>query len=81
MPIAVPRKPSGMLEAEQQRAGHGGRAHQAAHDAAAEFDALRNQVEFSVTSEGLRIELVDETQSSFFDSGSSVLRGESDRAS
>ena len=38
---------------------------------------LRDQVEFTVTPEGLRIELVDADQSSFFDSGSSVLRGES----
>jgi chemotaxis protein MotB len=34
-------------------------------------------VELSVTSEGLRIELVEKTGSSFFDTGSSVLRGES----
>jgi len=32
-----------------------------------------------VTSEGLRIELVDRSQSSFFDSGSSVLRPETER--
>jgi chemotaxis protein MotB len=38
---------------------------------------LRDQVEFSVTPEGLRIELVDADESSFFSSGSSVLRGES----
>ena len=38
---------------------------------------LRDQVEFTVTPEGLRIELVDADESSFFDSGSSVLRGES----
>ena len=44
-----------------------------------EFGALRDQVEFTVTPEGLRIELVDRNQSSFFDSGSSVLRGESVR--
>jgi len=34
-------------------------------------------VEIAVTAEGLRIELVERTGSSFFDSGSSVLRGES----
>jgi chemotaxis protein MotB len=38
---------------------------------------LRDQVEFTVTPEGLRIELVDADESSFFDSGSSLLRGES----
>lgn len=42
-----------------------------------EFARLRNQIEFFVTSEGLRIELIDRLQSSFFDNGSSVLRGES----
>lgn len=44
-----------------------------------EFAKLRDQVEFSVTSEGLRIELVERTGSSFFDSGSAVLRGEAER--
>src|SRR5690606_29319508 len=43
------------------------------------FAQLRNQVEFAVTTEGLRIELVDHNGSSFLDSGSSVLRGESER--
>ena len=41
------------------------------------LEALRDQVEFTVTPEGLRIELIDDDDSSFFDSGSSVLRGES----
>jgi chemotaxis protein MotB len=40
---------------------------------------LRDQIEFKITAEGLRIELVDKSGSSFFDSGSSVLRGESVR--
>src|SRR5262249_12429229 len=43
---------------------------------APEFAQLRDQVEMSVTAEGLRIELVERTGSSFFDSGSAVLRGE-----
>lgn len=42
------------------------------------FDTLRDQVQFSVTPEGLRIDLVDKASSSFFDSGSAVLRGESE---
>jgi chemotaxis protein MotB len=41
--------------------------------------SLRDQIEFTITAEGLRIELVDRAGSSFFDSGSSVLRGESAR--
>ena len=39
--------------------------------------SLRDQIEFTVTSEGLRIELVEKNGSSFFDTGKSVLRGES----
>jgi chemotaxis protein MotB len=44
---------------------------------AREFASLRDQVELSVTTEGLRIELVERNGSSFFDSGSALLRGES----
>jgi chemotaxis protein MotB len=40
--------------------------------------SLRDQIELSVTPEGLRIELVDEDQSSFFDSGSPRLSGVAD---
>ncbi len=40
---------------------------------------LRNQIEFQVTAEGLRIELLEGDGSSFFDSGSAALRGESVR--
>jgi chemotaxis protein MotB len=43
------------------------------------FATLRDQVKFSVTSEGLRIDLVDKQASSFFDSGSAALRGESEQ--
>jgi chemotaxis protein MotB len=38
---------------------------------------LRDQIEFTLTAEGLRIELIDRAGSSFFDAGHSVLRGES----
>ena len=44
-----------------------------------EFAALRDQIEMSITAEGLRIELSDKSGSSFFDSGSALLRGESVR--
>jgi chemotaxis protein MotB len=44
-----------------------------------EFATLRDQIEFVVTPEGLRIELVERSGSSFFDSGSAALRGESER--
>jgi chemotaxis protein MotB len=44
-----------------------------------EFASLRDQIEMSVTPEGLKIDLIDRTGSSFFDSGSALLRGESVR--
>jgi len=47
--------------------------------AAAGIATLRDQIEFTFTSEGLRIELIERTGSSFFDSGSALLRGESVR--
>ena len=78
MPLAVPRKPSGMLEAEQ-RALITAAEHIKQHMMQIGSQQLRDQVELSVTSEGLRIELVDRSQSSFFDSGSSVLRPETER--
>jgi chemotaxis protein MotB len=43
-----------------------------------DFKTLRDQIEFIITSEGLRIELVERSGSSFFDSGSALLRGESE---
>ena len=46
---------------------------------APELKQLRDQIEFQVTSEGLRIELLEKDGSSFFDSGSAMLRGESVR--
>ncbi|MFN7914080.1 MAG: flagellar motor protein MotB [Vicinamibacterales bacterium] len=44
-----------------------------------EFASLRDQIEMTVTAEGLRIELSDRSGSSFFDSGSALMRGESGR--
>jgi chemotaxis protein MotB len=70
------RKPNGMLEAEQ-RALLSAAERIREHTLSREFAALRDQVELSVTAEGLRIELVERHGSSFFDSGSSVLKGES----
>jgi len=46
---------------------------------AAGIATLRDQIEFTFTSEGLRIELIERAGSSFFDSGSALLRGESVR--
>jgi len=78
MPMAVPRQPNGLLEAEQQ-ALVSAAEHIRQHMMHAGRDGLGRQVEFAVTAEGLRIELVDRSGSSFFDTGSSVLRGESER--
>jgi chemotaxis protein MotB len=48
-------------------------------DANPAFQGLKDQVEFTVTPEGLRIDLIEKSESSFFDSGSATLRGESER--
>ena len=42
------------------------------------FKLLRDQVEFSVSPEGLRIDLIEKDNSAFFDSGSATLRGETE---
>ncbi len=44
-----------------------------------EFKTLARQIEFTVTPDGLRIDLLEGDRSSFFDSGSSVMRGETER--
>jgi chemotaxis protein MotB len=78
MPV-VNRKFNGQLEAERDALI---RAAGAIHKGLSQlpgFAQLKNQIEFAVTTEGLRIELVDNNGSSFFDSGSSVLRGESEK--
>jgi chemotaxis protein MotB len=48
-------------------------------DAIPAFQNLRDQVEFSVTAEGLRIDLIERSESSFFDSGSAVMHGETEK--
>ena len=79
MPTVIPRKAQGMLEAEQ-RALVTAAEHIKQH--MAQFGGggpLKGQVEITITDEGLRIELVDRSQSSFFDTGSSVLAGDSEK--
>ena len=79
MPTVIPRKAQGMLEAEQQ-ALVAAAEHIKQH--MAQFGGggpLKGQVEITITDEGLRIELVDRSQSSFFDTGSSVLVGDSEK--
>jgi chemotaxis protein MotB len=78
MPI-INRRFNGQLEAEREALI---RAASAIHRGLSQlpgFAQLKNQIEFAVTTEGLRIELVDTNGSSFFDSGSTVLRGESEK--
>ncbi len=76
MPTVIPRKPNGMLEAEQKAliaAAEHIKQHMAGLPGASK---LQGQIEYIVTAEGLRIELVEHDGSSFFDSGSSALRRE-----
>jgi chemotaxis protein MotB len=44
-----------------------------------EFKRLSKQIEFTVTPDGLRIDLLEGDGSSFFDSGSAVMRAEAER--
>jgi chemotaxis protein MotB len=78
MPI-LNRKFNGALEAEQRAlvkaAGH---IHQGLSELAGS-EQLRNQIQYSWTTEGLRIELIDQSGSSFFTSGSAALRGETEK--
>jgi chemotaxis protein MotB len=77
MPV-ISRKFNGQLEAEQKALVAAAEHIRHNMSRLAGFEALRDQVEFSVTTEGLRIDLVDRNGSSFFDSGSAALRGESE---
>lgn len=65
--------------AGKTEARHGCGTDQGEAERGAEFASLRDQIELSITAEGLRIELIDKSGSSFFDSGSALLRGESVR--
>ena len=44
-----------------------------------DFDKLKNQIEMTITSEGLRIELLETESGTFFDSGSSKPSREGQR--
>jgi len=48
-------------------------------DQVPEFQKLRSQIEFTITSEGLRIDLLENSGSSFFENGSAVMRVETER--
>jgi len=72
MPTIIQRKPDGMLEAEQRALVQAAEHIKQHMLKISEAGALRNQVEFQVTTEGLRIELL-EGAASFFETGSAVM--------
>ncbi len=78
-PETVQMPDAAALTVERQRMQQAAEHIREALDGAGGLEALRNQIEFQVTAEGLRIELLEGDGSSFFDSGSAVLRGESVR--
>jgi len=43
------------------------------------FQQLRDQVEYTITPEGLRIDLIEREESTFFDSGSARMKAETER--
>ena len=72
MPV-INRKFNGQLESEQKALIKAAtQIHQHLSDLQG-LQTLKNQIEFSVTLEGLRIELVDRAGSNFFESGSSRM--------
>jgi chemotaxis protein MotB len=76
MPTVIQRKPDGTLEAEQKALVKAAEHIQRQMEETSMFASLRDQVEFVVTTEGLRVELVEQSASSFFDTGSATLRPE-----
>jgi chemotaxis protein MotB len=44
-----------------------------------EFERLKGQIEITATSEGLRIELIDSGEATFFDTGSAILKPATER--
>jgi len=78
-PETVQQPDSAALTVERQRMQAAAERIRDSLADAPELEQLRDQIEFQVTSEGLRIELLEKDGSSFFDSGSAILRGESVR--
>ncbi len=78
-PETVQMPDAAALTVERQRMQQAAEHIREELDGAGGLEALRNQIEFQVTAEGLRIELLEGDGSSFFDSGSAMLRGESVR--
>jgi len=79
MPKMVAPPTSDLDEAERQKLKAAASHIREQLMGSSQFAELRDQVEMTVTAEGLRIELVERSGSSFFDSGSAILRGESEQ--
>ena len=77
-PVAPPDDPAALARERQALTDAAERIRQSL-SRVPDIATLRDQIEFTITAEGLRIELVERAGSSFFDSGSAVLRGESVR--
>ncbi len=75
----ISRKPNGLLPQEQKSLVAAAEHIKDTLLKREELSTLRDQIDFAVSSEGLRMELVEKTGSSFFDSGSPVLRGEAEK--
>ena len=77
--VPKPQGPIDSAEAERARLEAVVESIREVMDANPAFQGLKDQVEFTVTPEGLRIDLIEKSESSFFDSGSASLRGESEK--
>jgi chemotaxis protein MotB len=74
---ALERQPSGVGEGEQRALAAAAENIRKQLSGVAGMGSLRDQVQLAVTAEGLRVELIEKSGSSFFGSGSADLLGES----
>lgn len=77
-PTPVPPPDAAALLQEQRVLGDAADHIRQRLSESARLSVFLEQIEFTLTSEGLKIELVEKADSSFFDSGSAELRGESE---
>jgi chemotaxis protein MotB len=74
---AMVREVSGLSESDRKALEQSARRIKEALVKLPDLNQLAKQVEIEITDEGLRIQLVESANSSFFDTGSAALRGES----
>jgi len=74
----VPDQPPGETDVERKKLEAAADRIRVRLEQVPAFKTLRQQVELSVSPEGLRIDLVEQDESTFFTSGSAALRGESE---